>query len=168
MAPAVIKRGGALLVSAAAVAVMSGCTVPPVAVTGISIGPDGQPIGVLQGCSQHIDGATVYQTDTDHLGSWGIKPAATGFTTWSLLRGGTGWTVTEPLVAIKPDQTFTLYGWTKDNSSAAIPVDFTAADLVALRPAQVRVWSGKISSHGDVEATLSIEQFKKNACDLVN
>ena len=157
---------GLTLIMAVAL-VTTGCTVEARAVAGVGVGPDGGPVGFLQVCSEHIDGATVYQTDTDHLGTWAPTPAATGFATWSLAGGGNGWTVTEPFASLKAGQTYHLYGWTTDNTSSAVAVDFTVADLTAMKPGQVRYLSGHADSSGnnDLEVVTSVAQFQQHACD---
>jgi hypothetical protein len=156
-----------LTVAVATALVTTGCTVEARAVAGVGVGMDGEPVGFLQVCSEHIDGATVYQTDQDHLGTWTVKPAAKGFATWSFAVGGDGWTVTEPFATLKPGQTYHLYGWTKDNSSSADSVVFSPTDLAAMKPGQVRYWSGRSDASGnnDLEVVTSVAQFQQHACD---
>jgi hypothetical protein len=144
-------------VAAAVVGLTSGCTVEARGVMGIGVGADGDPVAFLQVCSDHIDGATAYVTDSDHRGSWTADPAATGFATWSLLDGGDGWSVAEPFVAPEPGQVYSLYGWTRDNSSSATSVSFTAADLAGMKPGQVR--------YNDVTVVTTVEEFRQHACD---
>ena len=146
---------------------LAGCTVPINAVAGVGVGDDGQPLGMIEVCSEHIDGSSVYQTQDDHLGSWEAKPAATGFTSWSLADGGNGWRVTEAFAPLKPGQNYTLYGWTNDNSSSAADVDFTTADLANMKPGQVRYWSGKLNDAGTkgIYDVTTVEQFRAHACD---
>ena len=145
----------------------AGCTVESRAVAGVGVGADGNPIGFLQVCSEHIDGATVYQTDADHLGMWTIKPAANGFTTWSFANGGNGWKVSNPFVRLASGQSYTLYGWTEDSTSSADSVDFTLAELTKMKPGQVRYWSGHSDASGinDLEVTTTVADFKQHACD---
>ncbi len=146
---------------------LSGCTVPATGLAGIGTGADGSPVGFLEVCGGHIDGATVYQTDNDHLGSWSVKPAASGYTSWSLRSGGDGWTATEPFVPLHPHQTYSLYGWTNDNSSSADAVEFTSADLASIPHGQVRYWSGSLKDNGDgIYIVGTVDQFKKLACQL--
>ena len=147
--------------------VTTGCTVEARAVAGVGVGAEGGPVGFLQVCSEHIDGATVYQTDNHHLGTMAATPAATGFATWSLASGGSGWTVTEPFASLQAGQTYHLYGWTRDNTSSAVAVDFTVSDLTAMKPGQVRYQSRRAESSGnnDLEVVTSVAQFQQHACD---
>lgn len=147
--------------------VTTGCTVEARAIAGVGVGADGGPVGFLQVCSDHIDAATVYQTDKDHLGTWTVTPAATGFATWPLASGGNGWAVTEPFANLKAGQTYHLYGWTKDNTSSAVAVDFTVADLAAMKPGQVRYPAGRADSSGthSFEVVTSVARFQQHACD---
>jgi hypothetical protein len=163
-------RAGVLLTSAAILitGLLSGCTVPMTAVAGVGMGADGRPLGVIQVCSSHIDGATVYQTDSDHLGSWTSRPAASGFTRWSLDDGGAGWLVTEPFASLQQGQTYNLYGWTEANSASTVAVHFTMTDLARLLPGQVRYTAGSSDARGDLEVTVTEAYFKQHACDMVN
>lgn len=156
-----------LSLAAAVALVTTGCTVESRAIAGVGVGTDGAPVGFLQVCSEHIDGASIYQTDKDHLGTWTVKPAATGFATWSLASGGNGWTVTEPFASLKSGQTYTMFGWTNDNTSAADGVEFTTANLATMKPGQVRYWFRGADPEGkqDGYVVTSVEQFQRNACD---
>jgi hypothetical protein len=156
-----------VIVGTLVVLTTAGCTVESRAVAGVGVGADGSPIGYLKVCSEHIDGATVYQTDDDHLGKWTVKPSATGFATWSFAYGGNGWTVSDAFVRLPPEQTYSLYGWTDDNTSSADAVDFTLAGLASMKPGQVRYWFRGADPDGkqDGYVVTSVEQFRAHACD---
>lgn len=157
-------RGGVLALMLAVLAgPTSACSVDDRAVVGLAVSADGSPMGVLQVCSKHIDGVTIYQTDNDHLGTWTVDPAATGFSTWSLVHGGSGWTVETPLAALKPGQTYDMYGWTKNNTSAADGPEFTPEQLAALKPGQV-LWD-PLEKDAPV---VTLAYFRQHACDRYN
>ena len=108
--------------------------------SGVGVGTDGRPVGFLRVCS---------------------------YATWSVDSGGNGWAVTKPFATLKPGQAYHLYGWTNDNTSPADPVDFTAADLAAMKPGQVRYRSGRANATGDkdLEVVTTAVQFQQHACD---
>jgi hypothetical protein len=83
-----MRRALSVVVAGAVVLLTAGCTVPGVAVSGIGVDTQGNPVGYLQVCQDHIDGATVYIDDTHKFGNWESVPAATGFATWSLADPG--------------------------------------------------------------------------------
>ena len=145
---------------------LAGCTVPQGAVAAISVNAKGEPVGVIQVCRERIDGATLYRSDNDKLGSWTSSPPATGTTTWPLAQGGNGWTVSDPLVKLRPGLTYALYGWTNDNSSSASVVEFSTDDLARLRPGEVRYQSGEVSDSSDGYKTATLAEFQAVACSL--
>ncbi|MFH9722467.1 hypothetical protein ACH4M4_05830 [Streptomyces sp. NPDC017254] len=152
----------------AAAPFLTGCTVPSAGATGISVTADGQPLGVIVVCHDHIDGASLYPADDDPAtrdtaGRWHRSEALTGFSTWPLTSdidgAGDGWTVEKPLGTLDPEQSYRMYGWTTDSSWASAPVGFTAADLAELKPGQVRY------EIGDEVSIASIEDFRETVCD---
>lgn len=146
---------------------LAGCTVPVVGLAGIGVDGRGAPVGYLQVCQDHLDGATVY-TDgkDDDQGSWKTSPAVTDFARWSLTDPGEGWTVETAIGQLKPGVNYILYGGTKDNSSSAAGVMFTKEDLVDLKPGQVLYPSGKANAAGpeDYSTVGSESEFRTNAC----
>jgi len=80
-----------------------------VGLAGIGVDNKGAPIGYLQVCQDHLDGATVY-TDgkDDDQGSWKASPAVTGFARWSLTDPGEGWTTKTTLGQLKPGVKYNL------------------------------------------------------------
>jgi len=128
---------------------LAGCTVPIVGLAGIGVDNKGAPIGYLQVCQDHLDGATVY-TDgkDDDQGSWKASPA---------------------LGQLKPGVKYNLYGRTEDASSSAANVTFTKEDLARLKPGQVLYSSGKTNADGteDLPAVSSESEFRTNACKLL-
>lgn len=108
-----------------ALAATSGCTVPADAAAGISVTADGHLLGVMMVCGHQIDGATLYVDSDDvneqvDVGSWTAdSPLKPGLATWTLDSPAAGWTATRSLAPLTSESTYTLYGWTKDNSWSA-------------------------------------------------
>lgn len=152
-----------------ALAASSGCTVPDDAVAGIAVTADGHLLGVMMVCGHQIDGATLY-VDNDDInkqvtaGSWTADhPLSQGLATWTLDSPARGWTATKSVAPLTAKTTYTLYGWTRDNTSSASSVSFTLADRDRLTPGRVRYDS--ISDNGNESAiTVSTADFKAKAC----
>lgn len=51
-----------------------------------------------------------------------------------LTRGGGSWQAETPMTALRPGTSYTLYGWTRDNSWSSAGVEFSPEDLANLRP----------------------------------
>ncbi|MEU1202318.1 hypothetical protein ABZ446_39720 [Streptomyces sp. NPDC005813] len=165
----VLRRFVAALAVSVALASASGCTVPVDAVAGISVTGDGRLLGVLMVCGHHIDGAALYVDDADvdktvTVGSWTAdRPLGAGLATWTLDSPAVGWTATRSLAPLTTRSTYTLYGWTKDNSWSSSSVSFTLAERDRLTPGKVRY--ERISDDGDESAvTVSMAEFKAKAC----
>ncbi|MGY1501076.1 hypothetical protein ACW4TU_31600 [Streptomyces sp. QTS52] len=160
-----VQRVGGALAACAALAATSGCTVPVDAVTGISVSEDGHLVGVMMVCGHHIDGATLYVDSSDvdsqvAVGSWtAARPLKAGFATWILDEPAVGWTATTALKPLTAKTTYTLYGWTKDNSRSASTVSFTLTDRDRLTPGTVR-YEGDESTD-----TVPMAEFKARACE---
>jgi len=166
----VVRKLAAVSLVAALSFLLAGCTVPVVGLAGIGVDDKGAPVGYLQVCQDHLDGATVY-TDgkDDDQGSWKASPAVTGFARWSLTDPGEGWTTKTTLGQLKPGVKYNLYGRTEDASSSAANVTFTKEDLARLKPGQVLYSSGKTNADGteDLPAVSSESEFRTNACKLL-
>ena len=165
-----VRKLAALSLVTALLFLLAGCTVPVVGLAGIGVDDKGAPVGYLQVCQDHLDGATVY-TDgkDDDQGSWKATPAVTGFARWSLTDPGEGWTTKTTLGQLKPGVKYNLYGRTEDASSSAANVTFTKEDLARLKPGQVLYSSGKTNADGteDLPAVSSESEFRTNACKLL-
>jgi hypothetical protein len=177
-----MTRKGLVVLAGLGMAVLgplSGCTVAVAGVTGITVTEDGAPLGVMLVCHDHIDGATLYDSgadsdydpdedepsEPDDLGTWSRRKPATGFTVWSLRTGGRGWSADTPVAALDPHRTYSLYGWTHDNSWSTIDVTFTAAQLARLEPGQVRYYKGEgAGTDRDGYATVSMDTFRSEGC----
>ncbi|MGN6246233.1 MAG: hypothetical protein ACTHQ3_21500 [Motilibacteraceae bacterium] len=149
-----------------ALAVVTACTVEEGAVAGIGVDAQGRPVGYLQVCRGHVDGATVYRDDGDEraLGSWTAAAPVTGSAVWSLTdpQPGSADRPERPLEPLETDVTYALYGWTRDNSRSAQSVSFTPAQLAALRPGQVRYAPTDRGDGG--EKVVSLAEFHRSAC----
>jgi hypothetical protein len=98
----VVRKWAAVSLVTALSFLLAGCTVPVVGLAGIGVDAKGAPVGYLQVCQDHLDGATVY-TDgkEDDQGSWKASPAVSGFARWSLTDPGEGWTTKTTLGQLK-------------------------------------------------------------------
>jgi hypothetical protein len=150
-------------------AATSGCTVSVAAVAGISVTGDGHLLGVMMVCGHKIDGATLYVDNADvdkqvTVGSWTADRSLTpGIATWTLDAPAADWVATRALAPLTSKTTYTLYGWTKDNSWSSSSVSFTLADRDRLTPGKVRYES--VSVNGDESAiTVPIAEFETRAC----
>ncbi|MFF7213618.1 hypothetical protein ACFZAU_24280 [Streptomyces sp. NPDC008238] len=167
----------ALVGIAAVLGTLTGCGVPPAGVTGIAVSEDGRPLGVMLVCHDHIDGATLYDSDSDsdsdadessdHLGRWSRGRPVTGFTVWSLEGGGRGWRTEVPAsLPFAAHRTYSLYGWTRDNSWSTQHVDFTAEQFEGLEPGEVRWYGGEGAPGADRDGfvTARLAGFRASAC----
>ncbi|OIJ68141.1 hypothetical protein WN71_009525 [Streptomyces mangrovisoli] len=130
---------------------------------------DGHLLGVIMVCGHHIDGALLYVDSDDvdksvTVGSWTAPHKLTaGLTTWTLDPVSAGWTADPPLAPLTDGTTYSLYGWTEDDSWSATEVTFTLADRARLTPGRVRYDS--VSDNGDeAEVTVSMKEFEARAC----
>ncbi|UIX34778.1 hypothetical protein [Streptomyces sp. GQFP] len=158
-----VRRLVGALAACAALAETSGCGVPVDAVAGISVTADGDLLGVMMVCGHRIDGATLYVADSDSeadVGSWSTaRPLKAGLATWPLDAPAVGWTATTSLKPLTAKTTYTLYGWTEDNSWSSRSVSFTLTDLDGLTPGTVR-YEGEKSA-----VTVPVAEFKARACE---
>lgn len=163
-----------LLLTLCAVAALSGCTVPVVGLAGVGVDQEGRPVGYLAVCEDHIDGATLYYDDSAtandedrsvDVGSWEANQGVRATSTWSLTEPAPGWTPTLALGGLEPDRSYTLFGWTDDNSSSTGSVTFTQAQLRGMAPGQVRYFSGyDDEAEQDNYTTGSATEFQAAAC----
>ncbi|MER5603489.1 hypothetical protein [Streptomyces sp. NPDC002265] len=163
------RRLAASVTVGTALAATSGCTVPIDAVAGVSVTADGRLLGVMMVCGHRLDGATLYVDGADAdrqvtVGEWTAGRRLTaGLTTWALDAPPAGWTATKPLAPLTTGTTYTLYGWTEDNTSSSSSVSFTLADRDRLAPGRVRYEA--VSDSGDESAmTVPTAEFKARAC----
>ncbi|MEU3613734.1 hypothetical protein ABZ725_15655 [Streptomyces sp. NPDC006872] len=159
--------------SAAVVASLTGCGQPLAGVTGVTVTADGRPVGVLMVCDDHIDGATLYTDgpgdDTTDVATWSRAEPVTGFVSWPMDAAGEGWSVDRAMpAALERQRTYTLYGWTEDNSWSTAHVSFDLTRLAGLTPGQVRYFAGDDVKGADADGNrtaASVAEFRTAACD---
>ncbi|MFF9148437.1 hypothetical protein ACF1BN_26645 [Streptomyces sp. NPDC014861] len=163
----------AILLTAAAAGtaalLLTGCSVPPAGLTGVSVAEDGTPLGVLLMCHDHVDGATLHPggrppESEETTGAWRHEGRVTGFTSWPLLPTAGAptaerWTAEQEATRLEKGRAYRLYGWTSDDSWSTVAVEFTPEDLARLRPGQVRY------TVDDEIRTTSLDDFRDLACD---
>lgn len=91
-------------------------------------------------------------------------PLTAGLATWTLDPPSAGWTATRSLKPLTAKTTYTLCGWTKDNSWSSSSVSFTLTDRDRLTPGTVRY--DDVSGNGN-ESTIAVPvaEFKARACE---
>jgi hypothetical protein len=146
---------------------LAGCTVPAGGAVGMTVDANGQPMAVVQMCEGHIDGTTVYISDDDPekvqtLGVWRVEPALTGFSQFSFATGGDGWQVDQAFKPRDEATTYSIYGWSDDNSWSASHFHFSQADLAKLQAGKV-LYSA--FDDADSQQTGSVEEFKSDVCE---
>lgn len=168
LTPVVVVLGALLLTS---------CTVPQGALSGVGVDSSGKLVGYLHVCHDSIDGATLYYdtsstratASTSRAGSWVAAAPVTGTASWSLTSPAIAWTAVTPLEPLAQQREYTLYGWTNDNTSSAAEVTFTLAEVSNLAPGEVLHWSGR--SGGSPERGLNevstLADFESKACKIV-
>lgn len=140
-----VPRGAVTVGLTTLVAVgLTACGPPGVGQVGIGVDAQGRPVGFVQVCTGHVDAARLYaepEADIDNsLGDWSVEPVVTNASSWSLERGGGGWTAPKPLGALTEGTLYSLHAGARDNSGTAGYVLFTLSDLKAMSPGQVRYY----------------------------
>ena len=163
-----------LILELCAVALLAGCSVPIVGVTGIGFDGAGRPVGYLAVCDEHINGAILDYDNPDQssrdepsldAGSWTAVAPVTSDAAWTLAGADAGWRVEKPLEALDPGRQYTLYGWTRDISNSTGDVTFALADLEKLEPGQVRYLVGyDKEAEEDLYEVGSPEDFRAHSC----
>lgn len=148
------------LLLAGAALVLSGCTVPNAGVSGIGVDAQGNPVGYLMVCHDHVNAAEIAH-DNVWDGHWESAQSITGFATFDLADPEPGWSVLRPLATLTSGDTYTFYGSTRDNSWSTTHIDFTLADLAQLQPGEVRYRSRYAPSK---YAVVTVADFRANAC----
>lgn len=140
-----LPRGAAAVGLTTLVAIgLTACGPPSVGQVGIGVDDQGRPVGFVQVCSGHVDTARLFaepEPDIDKwLGGWNVDPVVTNASSWSLERGGGGWSAPNPLPALTEGTVYSLNAGARDNSGTAGYVLFTLSDLEAMSPGQVRYY----------------------------
>jgi hypothetical protein len=141
---------------------------------GVGVDAQGRLIGYLAVCDQHIDGATLSfeqasanATDVTEVtaGKWASDQPVSVLAGWSLEGTTDGWTTISALMPLEANRTYSLHGWTRDNSGSALNVTFTPAQLQGLKPGEVYFYDHfDMDKNQDVFATRSPTEFRKAAC----
>ncbi|KQY23327.1 hypothetical protein ASD16_12330 [Cellulomonas sp. Root485] len=142
------------------------CSPLTVGVLGVGADGDGSPVAYLQVCDQHLDSVLLYSPDVDgeRGGEWTATTPVSDSAVLDLQDPGDGWTVRTALPDLLPGTSYSLHAWSSSRFSnvGAESVQFTADDLAALRPGDVR------RREGDVVVVESEADFAKHACDYVD
>lgn len=140
---------------------LTSCTVPEGAVTGVGVAADGAPMVFVAVCKGRIDAAVLYEEhDAPAKTHWQHTGAVDDFAAWPFA-GNAEWRVDRPM-PLAPGHTYTLSGATHDNKWSGVKVHFSPEDLAALSVGQVRYnpWRDL----GSV-VTTSVAEFRAHACD---
>ncbi|NUR96099.1 MAG: hypothetical protein HOV67_12680 [Kribbellaceae bacterium] len=147
---------------------LTGCTVPPGGVMGLTVDANGDLLAVVQMCEGQIDGATLYLpsdseivADEKTIGRWEVSPPVAGFSEFSLAKGGNGWRLAQPLQRRDPAKRYTIYAWSNANDWSADGPEFTAAEVAGLHPSDVLTF--KPESEGN--RTESLADFRTKTCE---
>jgi hypothetical protein len=141
---------------------VSGCTVPVAGVSGIGVDGEGNPVGYLMACHDHVDTAELAHGKDVWDGSWRSSKPITGLATVNLANPELGWSVGQHLSALAAGHSYAFYGSTTDNSWSTASIEFTLADLAQLQPGSVRYWS-RGGQGGYTVGTVA--DFTAHACD---
>ncbi|QFG68421.1 hypothetical protein [Ornithinimicrobium pratense] len=99
---------------------------------------------------------TLYTQENEvEAGSWISPEPLQGAAQWRL-DSSPEWVDSGEAVTLIEGKTYSMYGWTDDNSASTDHVTFTQADLDQLRPGQVR-W-------GDPGRVTTLQEFASQAC----
>lgn len=148
------RQLSAVALFAMSAVLLAGCTVASHGKIAIGKDADGIAVAVVQMCSQHVDEVEVY-IDDRHGRSWDFTKPVTDSATLNL-KGLESW--------MKPDQLYSSFAGTRDNSSAAYgPDDFTLKDLESLGAGEVLVAGYHHGEH--TLDTVTLDVFRKSVLD---
>lgn len=177
---------GLLLVALAT----SGCTPGENAVVGVSVDPQGRPVGVVAVCDGQINSASLWSLDPRADPSATPIPEAS-YSALPTQREQVRWTPGQPVTDVGTWSVTSGEPWTAEGSpslekgvrysiaaenvtfrdtdttgisSYARSVEFTLADLSALKPGEVRWSAGSSRAAGGQGEVVSITEFRDVAC----
>ena len=137
---------------------------------GLTVGPDGEPVVVIQTCEGYVDGVHLSTSAEDgqksrRTGAWAHERRLKGSISFSLTRPAEGWLATMAPEALGEGGYALAAAGSGNASWGSRPVSFTAADLAALRPGQVR-YSGYTDSAppAPMSAVVTLEDYQANIC----
>ncbi|MFN8168768.1 MAG: hypothetical protein U0S36_08290 [Candidatus Nanopelagicales bacterium] len=178
---------GALLLAALST---SACTPGENAVVGVSVDTQGRPVGVVAVCDGQINSASLWSLDPRADPSatplpeasysalptereqvrWTPEQPVTDVGTWSVTTGEPWTAAGSPSLdkgvsySIAAENVTFRDGDTTGISSYARSVEFTLADLAALKPGEVRWAVGYSRAAAGQGAVVSITEFRETAC----
>jgi hypothetical protein len=143
----------------AATAGLTGCSVTPGAVAGLTKDVAGNTMAIVTVCRGCLDWLTIYSgEDGRDDGSWQHNGQLTGSAQFLLSAPGAEWMVVAPLRPFEAGREYSLHGWTDADEWAATGPSFTTKTLAALEP-------GHVVIQGEEGATeLSMQDFAAVAC----
>jgi hypothetical protein len=125
----------------------SSCTVDADGYAGVMVDPQGVVRAVVQSCKHSVDGASLYWgddprgADSDHaeMGTWKFARSTVGAPlTWPLNAArAPAVRATTRVKKLARGRTYTLYGWTEDNSWSTGNVEISLTEVETLRPGRV-------------------------------
>lgn len=119
----------------AVVVLLTGCSVPSTGIPGIARGEDGGLSAVVSMCDGHVDGVTIYfNPDEDSgesttVGDWEYASPVT--------QAGSVVLSPDPQSLMRQSVDYSVYSWSRDNTSSAYGMQFTLTDLTDLAPGEV-------------------------------
>ncbi len=152
-----------------ALALLAACTTPDGSIVGIGVTETGDLVGYVNVCEGPVDQASIWVQDGDAITGWSHPTMGEGeFSSFVLTEPTDGWTLIGPeFTGLSPSVAyrFYAYGGQGDEARSSLHVDFTAADVLAMKPGQVRYFLGMDKDYTkDVFATVPLETFKSKGC----
>jgi hypothetical protein len=151
------------------VGLLSACTVEADGFAGVTVDSHGVITAVVQTCRHSVDGATLYWSDGPEgpdgrdtvMGEWAFSRSTAGqYVSWPLdAPHAEGVRATAPLKPLAEGRTYSLYGWTHDNSWSTANVEFTLENLRSLPAGHVLVLDA-----GEQSRELSLQEFSDLPC----
>lgn len=165
-----MKPVGKLAAAGALAFALSACSPEVDGITGLTRNGDGQLVGLGQACTGKLLGATLIQDAntgaSKHVGSWRADAQAAQLT-WGLQQVSPpfGWPIWQPAPEeLSPGHIYTLLAWRELNVTNVAPVDFTVADLDALKAGQVLVNEPDAADETHRATVVTVEDFVRRAC----
>lgn len=156
----------ACLAAGLTVGLLSSCSVPRGAVTGLSVDAAGRPVLAAAVCEGWLDIVVVTTgegNDERAIEKWTSAEKLTGNFTLSLASPPGGWrTRTGASLSLRTNVTYSLSAGTEESRWSASVLDFTLADVQSLRPRQVLYEKQK--QWGSQRGIVPAAEFENEAC----